>query len=135
MLEFTRLAVFLVAIVLAASMATAQSKIKEREFQERFCVGMNLEVITEAGTKADCVSDEYAIEVEKSHKWAEAIGQALHYGVELERQAGIIIVCEDTANCQAHWYRLESTIKNNSLPITVWYCMFGDRLLSECWRD
>ena len=94
----------------------------ERYYQKRFCTGMKLEVTTQSGSRADCVSDEYAIEVDFSKKWAEAIGQSLHYASELNRKAGIVLVCKNTLKCAAHGYRLESTIKANKLPITVWYC-------------
>jgi hypothetical protein len=41
------------------------------------------------GTYVDCLNDTYAIEVDFSNKWAEAIGQSLMYAAELERLPGI----------------------------------------------
>jgi predicted RecB family endonuclease len=79
---------------------------------------MSLEVLTKAGTYADCLGDEYAIEVDPTSKWAEAIGQSLHYASELNRKPKIILFCEDTAaHCLADKLRLESTIAFHELPI------------------
>ena len=47
--------------------------------------GWESEVRTRIGTRCDLVSDDFAIEVERIEKWKEAVGQALHYSVELDR--------------------------------------------------
>jgi len=44
------------------------------------------------GSRVDCLTDKYAIEVDFSKKWKEAIGQALYYGVETNKQPAIAII-------------------------------------------
>lgn len=77
----------LIALILMVTTAQA-GKLKERDYQARFCAGMKLEVPTKSGSRADCVSDTHAIEVDWPKKWAEAIGQSLHYASELNLKAG-----------------------------------------------
>ena len=75
-------------------MAFSQTKQRESYYQHEFAViiGGQTEVRLANGTRADIVTDKYAIEVDFGAKWAEAIGQSLSYGIELEKQAGILLV-------------------------------------------
>ena len=118
-----------------AGMAVNAAGASEKEHQKRLCAGMELEKWTKQHTRVDCLSDEFAIEVDFSDSWADAIGQSLHYAHEFGRKAGIILICKDTVKCTAHGYRLESTIKAFNLPITVWYCRTFDETLGDCVRD
>lgn len=43
-------------------------------------------------TRCDILTENLAIEVDFAPKWAEAIGQSLHYAKMVNRQAGIVIV-------------------------------------------
>lgn len=127
-------AVLIVAVIILWFVVPAFSQV-ERHYQDLFCKGMRTEVTTPSGARADCVSNEYAIELGFSESWAESIGQALHYAAELDRKPGIILVCKDTKRCTAHSLRLESTIKHYNQPITVWYCQPGDASLADCAID
>lgn len=58
------------------------------------------------GSRVDILSPEYAIEVEWSDKWPEAIGQALWYAKATDRPAGIYLLLrnnhdEDYIRCVA----------------------------------
>jgi hypothetical protein len=44
--------------------------------------GYRMEQTLPNGTRADCVSETHAIEVDFAHKWAEAVGQSLNYAAE-----------------------------------------------------
>lgn len=112
-----------------------KDKLQERDYQKRFCAGMALEIPTPSGARADCVSETHAIEVDWSKKWAEAIGQSLHYASELNLKAGIVLVCKKALTCSGHAYRLESTIKAYKLPIDVWFCRKSDKTLADCAFD
>src|SRR5262249_42226858 len=87
------------------------------------------------GTEVDCISDDYAIEVDFSNKWAEAIGQALMYASELERLPGIILLCrsnEDRGLCLKHAYLIEQTVTYWRIGMTVWQCDADAASLSAC---
>jgi len=53
------------------------------------------EVVVRGG-RADIVTPTLAIEVERAHKWHEAIGQSLHYGDVLGISPAIAIIDADT---------------------------------------
>ena len=44
------------------------------------------------GTRCDLVNDEFAIEVEWPHKWAESIGQSLYYASELKKKPAVLFL-------------------------------------------
>ncbi len=47
------------------------------------------------GTRCDVVTARHAIEVEFAGKWKEAIGQSLHYSLQSQRIAGILLILTD----------------------------------------
>ena len=81
-------------LVLFSVSMFSQTKQKESYYQHEFAVKMDgqTEVRLSNGTRADIVTDKYAIEVDFGAKWAEAIGQSLSYGIVLEKQPGILLV-------------------------------------------
>lgn len=115
--------------VLCASAAT------ESEFRARFCAGIPQERSLPNGTRVDCLTDRLAIEVDWTHKWAEAIGQAMLYSAATERLPAIILVCKvGQEECLKHEYLVNEAVAYWKLPITVWLCMPSDQHLSECKR-
>ncbi len=56
-------------------------KKNEKYYQTKMCqeLGGKMEYILFDKTRVDCLTDEYAIEVDFAKKWAEAIGQSLYY--------------------------------------------------------
>jgi hypothetical protein len=122
----------LVLAMTVGGMQTSFAVAQEQKFQERYCSGMQQEVTMPSGARADCISEEYAIEVDLSNKWAEALGQSLHYASEKSLKAGIILVCVDPVVCNAHSYRLTSTAQKFKLPLTVWFCFPDDATLDDC---
>lgn len=47
------------------------------------------------GTRIDCLTTEYAVEVEYAAKWAEAIGQSLFYARMTDRKPGIVLIMRE----------------------------------------
>ena len=97
----------------------------ERDRQEQLCAGMEIGwYLPQTRTFVDCVTDDYAIEVDLSNKWAEAIGQSLMYAAELERLPGIILICHgdtDPSLCLKHGYLIEQTVNWWRIGMTVWH--------------
>lgn len=74
----------------------------ESHYVEQYCTG-EIEHRLQDGTRIDCLTDEYAIEVDKCHKWAEAIGQALYYANSTGRKPKIVLICSPDE--QRFYYR------------------------------
>jgi len=93
----------------------------ERWYQERWCATANgtAEVVLTDGTRCDCLTDEYAIEFDFGRKWAEAIGQSLHYGHLTGRQPGVVLIIESDRDAVGE-ERLRGTVDAYQLPITIW---------------
>ena len=66
----------------------------EKDYQIKLCNQLNgvMEYRLKDGSRVDCLTDKYAIEVEFSKKWKEAIGQSLYYGIETGKQPAIAVI-------------------------------------------
>jgi hypothetical protein len=93
----------------------------EKEYQKAWCTENNgkTEVTLPDGTRADCVTQDNAIEVEFGAKWAEAIGQSLYYALQTGKQAGIVLILEHQ-NDYRFFIRLNSVIQYHKLNIKTW---------------
>ncbi len=78
--------------------------------------------VSMTGGRADIVDDNYAIEVEFANKWKDAIGQSLWYGLQLERQPGIVLIMK-TIQDRKYGIMLQSAIDYAGLTdkIRVWF--------------
>jgi len=112
-----------IALSLVSTTAFADKAQKESYYSKIWCDanGGVEEVKTSMGTRADCILDEYAVEVDFDSKWAEGLGQALHYGVEFEKQPAVLLILknQDGKNRQKYVDRLQSTIDGANLNVVV----------------
>ncbi len=93
----------------------------EKWYQNQWCSEHNGK--TEVGlpdrTRCDCETATHVIEFDFGAKWAEAIGQALHYSLQLNKSAGVVLILESEKD-YTYWVRLNETVKHFKLPITTW---------------
>ena len=75
------LLILLLAISVVGCSSKASAKHNEKYYQTILCNELDgkMEVVLEDTTRVDCLTDEYAIEVDFAKKWAESIGQSLYY--------------------------------------------------------
>lgn len=105
----------------------------ELDMEKRLCADMGREVPTKSGARIDCLNAEFAIEIDWTEKWAEAIGQALDYAHETGRKPGVILICKQSQLvCLGHVLRFEATIAFWDLPFTWWRCDTSSRTLDDC---
>lgn len=99
----------------------AKHKHSERYYQEAWCevYSGEAEVVLPDRTRIDCLTSRYAIEFDFAVKWAEAIGQALHYGKCTGRIPGIVLIIEKETD---HKYteRIKNIKEAYELPIKIW---------------
>lgn len=135
---------------------TPAHPLTEKDLVARYCAGMIQEFSNPDWTRTDCISDTHAIEVDFSYRWADAIGQALHYAlwtkefaenpeafprwhyqVKTPRKAGIIFACRGARSetCANHVVRPLRIAEEYQIPLTIWYCdPDTDMTLSDCQR-
>lgn len=93
-----RLFLILAVPLLFANCSQHTKKYHEKYYQTILCneLGGEMEYVLEDRTRVDCLTDEYAIEVDFAKKWAESIGQSLYYAYMTKRKPAIgLIIDED----------------------------------------
>jgi len=111
----------LFGLLLVGVVMFGQTKQKESYYQHEFAVAMNgrTEVRLMDGTRADIVTDKYAIEVDFGAKWAEAIGQSLSYAIHLDKKAGVLLVIKDDSEIR-FLERLMKVAVEHDIQVWVW---------------
>ncbi|MEA1892184.1 MAG: hypothetical protein U9N33_05665 [Campylobacterota bacterium] len=76
-----RIILILILPLLFMACSHNTKKYHEKHYQTLLCneLGGEMEYVLEDRTRVDCLTDEYAIEVDFAKKWAESIGQSLYY--------------------------------------------------------
>jgi len=112
--------------LLIACPGFSEQKHPERWYQEKWCDERNgrTEVVLPDRTRCDCVTETHAIEFDFANKWAEAIGQALHYSRMTGKRAGVVLILESEKD-KACLERLNDIVEHFNLPIDVWIYIAG----------
>jgi hypothetical protein len=115
--------------------ALAQRAQVEDYYSEIWCTenGGTQEVYTDAGTRADCVFNDLVVEVDFDTKWAEGLGQALHYSVEFDRPGAVLLIVQNHNGDDRQRYidRLQSTIDSLCLRIRIFVIETADYPLRD----
>ena len=100
-----------VSILIALLLLTGctEKKHKEKYYQTQLCDDLDgvMEQSLLDRTRVDCLTDEYAIEVDFAKKWAEAVGQSLYYALMTEKKPGIGIIVGDSKKDKRNLKRLK----------------------------
>lgn len=80
----------------------------ERYYQDYFADSINAksEVYMSDRTRLDIMTDEFAIEVDFANKWAESIGQSLHYASLTGLKPAVLLIVEDIKKDKKYLDRL-----------------------------
>ncbi len=70
------------------------------------------------GTRVDVMTKNFAVEFDFAKKWAEAVGQALHYGRMTGKKPAIVLIIETPSDFK-YYKRVEPLCKQYG--ITLWY--------------
>lgn len=104
----------LVLLLLAMALPAAAG---ELEIVAGHCQGIVEHVLPDR-TRVDCLTDDRAIEYDYGRKWAEAIGQSLHYAAHTGRRAGIVLITTGSRD-ELGFGRARRLIDHYGLPITL----------------
>jgi len=105
-------------ILLALSPYTTEAKHlhPEKYYQDKFCFG-ETEFVLPDKTRVDCLTRDYAVEVDFAPKWAECIGQSLFYAKSTGKKPACLLIIEDEKDLK-HVKRIKSINQKHNL--TVW---------------
>lgn len=98
-----------------------QRSSSEKDIARIWCVareGKN-EFRTKYGTYVDCLTPQYAVEVEYDKNWKEAIGQSLHYAEATGKNPAILLIKRKSSN-KDYYIELSNVITRYQLPIKVY---------------
>ena len=115
-----RLLLILVISLLFLGCSHTTEKYNERHYQTILCddLGGKMEYVLKDKTRVDCLTNEYAIEVDFAKKWAESIGQSLHYAHMTDRQPAVAIIM-DKAKDERYFKRLNALAEKYDIKIFV----------------
>jgi hypothetical protein len=71
---------------------TAMCPRYEKDYQKEFCTGGIIEYKLDDGSRVDCLTDEYAIELDWGKKWSECAGQALYYSIKTGKKPACALI-------------------------------------------
>ncbi|DAB29017.1 MAG TPA: hypothetical protein CFH84_11745 [Sulfurimonas sp. UBA12504] len=91
----------------------------EKYYQTKMCnaLGGEMEVVLEDKARIDCLTSEYAIEVDFAKKWAEGIGQSLYYAQMSGKKPAVGLI--SGADDKKFIYRLESVAKKYNIKVII----------------
>ena len=68
-------------------------------------------------TRVDCLTKYHAVEFDFANKWAESIGQALHYQLMTGKKAMVVLILEDPKNEMVYYYRVKKLGKIHGFDV------------------
>jgi hypothetical protein len=114
--------IIFIGMLLITACLFSQERQRESYYQQRFAEAVNgeTEVVLSDRTRVDIVTDTHVIEVDFAEKWAESIGQSLHYeGMMATKKAGVLLVIEGK-NEERFLDRLVGVAAKHGIDIWVW---------------
>ena len=92
----------------------------EKDYQKIFCKKHDgvMEHQLNDKTRVDCLTDEYAVEIDFAKKWAEGIGQSLYYSLQTGKKPAVGLIV-DTKSEARYLKRLKSVAKKYDIQVFV----------------
>lgn len=93
----------------------------EKYYQAIFCgkASGQMEVVLGDRTRVDCLTFGMAIEVEFAAKWAESVGQSMHYALMTGRHPGVALIMLGPKDCK-YGRRIRNVVSIIRPLISVW---------------
>ena len=92
----------------------------EKDINKLWCFnnGGISEFRTKYGTYVDCLTSEYAYEIEFDYNWKEAIGQSLHYADATGKSPAILLIIKKKTK-KVYYKEINKVIRKYNLPIKI----------------
>lgn len=93
----------------------------EADYADPWCLarGGRVEVVLSDRTRADCLTEEFAIEADFARKWYQSIGQAMHYARLTGKRPGVLLILEKPED-KRYLERMKKAKKDFDIDLTVW---------------
>lgn len=106
--------------LLITGTAEAGHRHKEKEYQQTWCDKYHgqTEVKLADNTRVDCLTKNFAVEFDFAAKWAEGLGQALHYSDLTGKRPAVVLIIEHPSDWK-HFKKLRRSARKRA--VKVWY--------------
>jgi CRISPR/Cas system-associated protein Cas10 (large subunit of type III CRISPR-Cas system) len=104
----------------------------EKHYQEIIAkqLSAQMEVQLPDRTRIDILTKTHAMEIDFADKWAEGIGQSLHYSAMTDLDAGLILIVEKDSD-NRYVERVKTLLRKKSLRIKLYVYMASKGILRE----
>ena len=94
-------------------------KHNEASYQKAWCKEHNgiEEFENEDYTRVDCLTDKHAVEFDFANKWAESIGQALHYQKMTGKKAKVVLILDNEKEQKVYYERVKVLGKKHKFDV------------------
>lgn len=91
----------------------------ESSYQHAWCKAHNgiEEYENKDKTRVDCLTGYHAVEFDFANKWAESIGQALHYQKMTGKKAMVVLILEDPQKEMVYFNRVKELGKIHNFDV------------------
>lgn len=98
---------------------TTEHKHSELAYQEVWCKAHNgiTEYKNRDYTRVDCLTKDNAVEFDFAKKWAESVGQALHYQLMTGKRGKVVLILEKPADKSTYYKRVEALAKKYNFDV------------------
>ena len=99
----------------------SKQKHKEKYYQTLLCEELDgvMEQSLLDRTRIDCLTDEYAIEVDFARKWAESVGQSLYYALKTGKKPAVGLIVRGNKKDKRRLKRLEALAEKYHIKIFI----------------
>ena len=94
-------------------------KYNEVDYQKSWCDLHNgiIEYQNQDFTRVDCLTSTHAVEFDFAKKWAESIGQALHYGLMTGKKPMVVLILNNPQKQMCYYYRVKNIAKQYKFDV------------------
>lgn len=115
-----RIVMMVIMFFLFTACSSTTKKYHEKHYQTLLCdeLGGKMEYVLKDRTRVDCLTDEQAIEVDFTKKWAESIGQSLYYANMTDRKPAVGLIVDNQKD-KRNLKRLNFIAKKYGIKVLV----------------
>jgi hypothetical protein len=91
----------------------------EASYQKAWCSANNgiEEYENKDMTRVDCLTPTHAVEFDFANKWAESIGQALHYGFMTGKKPKVVLILDNPQEQMVYFHRVRKLAERYGFDI------------------
>lgn len=120
-----KILIYLFFAIIIVLPVLAKHRFQEKYYQNCWCKRWHgqAEYKLDDYCRVDCLTKNYAVEFDFAPKWAEAVGQSLHYSIKTGKKPAIILILENHKDWR-YYNRLKVICPR--LGISIWYMVAPD---------